>query len=170
MYFIKIAPLKARMRDRTMTDREALPYFVVFMGLTCLLCTPMMTQPATRLDVLSGLMGTLCIIGGTIYTYAKNGGRNGYDFIQKSIVLGWVVVIRVLAIMIPSLVVVGFLKPLIGQPIDRSSWVEVLLVVGFTLLYFQRLGRHLADTNRNDGEPSPPPLPRVPAGRSEGEG
>jgi hypothetical protein len=171
MYFVRIKPLKERLRSRVLGDREALPYYVVFMVCTTLVCAlPMTAQPYTRWDVLSAVTGTVFAIGGVIYSYVRNGGSMGYDFIHKSVVLGWVVMIRLLAIMIPVLVAIGFLKPSIGLPIEQTSWMDVVFVAVFEVIYFQRLGTHLEDTNKTDGEPSPPPLPRVPAGHSEGEG
>ena len=36
MYFFKIEPLKKQLRDRTLTDREALPYLLIFTALMSL--------------------------------------------------------------------------------------------------------------------------------------
>jgi len=46
----------------------------------------------------------------------------------------------------------------------------VIAVAILEAVYYQRLGKHIGETNKIDGEPNPPPLPHVPAGRSEGEG
>jgi hypothetical protein len=78
--------------------------------------------------------------------------------------------IRLLAITIPVAVGIVFLKTGLGQSSDQTSWLDVIAVVIFEAVYFQRLGKHIGETNKTDGEPSPSPLPRVPAGRSEGEG
>jgi hypothetical protein len=158
MYFIRIEPLKERLRERAMTDREALPYYAIFMACTTMLgALPMASQSLTRWDALLAFTGALLTITGVIYSYARNGGRTGYDLIQKSIVLGWVLIIRLLALFIPVAIGVGFLKTSMGQSIDETSWVDVLLVAIFEVIYFQRLGRHLEDTDRRDGEQRPEP-------------
>jgi hypothetical protein len=171
MYFVRIKPLKERLRRRALGDREALPYYVIFMACTTFVCAlPMAAQPYTRWDVLSAITGTVFAIGGVIYSYNRNGGGAGHDFIHKSVVLGWVVMIRLLAIIIPIAIGIGFLKTSLGHSCDQTSWVDVIAVSLFEAVYFQRLGKHIAETNKTAGEPSPPPLPRVPSGCSEGEG
>ena len=167
MYFVRIKPLKERLRERTMTDREAFPYYLVYTTCMSLVCIPVASHPSTRWDILSWLTVTLITVAGTIYNYSQNGGRTGYDFIQKSIVLGWVLIIRILAIMIPTVIGIGFLKSGIGVAADQTSWLDVLFVTAFVVIYFQRLGKHLKDTNKIDGSS---PRPRVTAGHSEVEG
>lgn len=171
MYFIRIKPLKERLRSRALGDREALPYYIVFMAYTTFGCAlPMATQPYTLWDVLSAATGAAVAIGGVIYSYVRNGGSAGYDFIHKSVILGWVVLIRLLAIIIPVALGIQFLRAGLGQSWDQTSWVDMIAVAIFEAIYFQRLGKHIGETNNTDGEPGPSPLPRVPAGCSEGQG
>ena len=170
MYFVSIKRLKAQLRSRTLGDREALPYYVVTMACTTLVCTLPIAAPCTLWDVLSAITGVVLAICGIIYSYVRNGGRTGYDFIHKSVVLGWVVMIRLLAIIVPVAIGIGFLKTGLGHPSEQASWVDVMAVATFTAVYYQRLGKHIGETNQTDGEPSTPPLPHVPAGCANDEG
>jgi hypothetical protein len=71
--------------------------------------------------------------------------------------------------MIPVIVGLEFLKTGIGQSMEQTSWVDVLGMAILLAIYFQRLGRHLKDTNTQDGEQYPPPPPQVPqTGHSAG--
>ncbi len=166
MYFIKIKPLKDRLVNRSMTDREALPYYLVFMA--CVSATGWVTMPpqTTHWHMIINWAGLLLILGGTVFTFIKNGGKTGYDFIQKSVVLGWVVTVRLVPLILCGIIGVVLFKQKRGLPDDQTSWVDVIFVAVFMTIYYQRLGRHIQDTNRT-GEPSPPPLPRI---SSEGEG
>ena len=166
MYFIKIKPLKERLINRSMTDREALPYYLVFMACVSVCGWATMPPQATHWHMINNLAGLFLIIGGTVFTFAKNGGRTGYDFIQKSVVLGWVITVRLFPLILCGIIGVVLFKQNRGLPDDQTSWVDVIFVAVFMIIYYQRLGRHIQDTNRI-GEQCPPPLPRS---SSEGEG
>ena len=147
MYFIRVKPVKEQLRERAMTDRECLPYYVVPAAcISLVLHLPMAALPTTRWDLFSGITDMLLTIAGILYCYRQNGGKTGYDFIQKSVVLGWVVGIRFSVIMIPVVVGLEFLKTGIGQSMEQTSWVDVLGMAILLVIYFQRLGKHLKDT------------------------
>jgi len=123
------------------------------MACTALICAqPMESKTPSIWDVLTAVTGTLLTIAGVIYSYVQNGGRTGYDFIQKSIVLGWVLSIRLIVLIIVFAVVFAFLKSSFGH-LDESSWENLLCVVVIGVIYYQRLGKHLKDTNNVNGEP-----------------
>lgn len=167
MYFIKIKPLKDRLANRSMSDREALPYYLVFMASVSVASWVTMPPPTTHWHTINNWAGLLIILGGTVFTYAKNGGRTGYDFIQKSVVLGWVITVRLLPVFLCGIIGVALFKQARGIPVDQTSWADVIYVAVFLMVYYQRLGRHIQDTDRKN-ELGPPPLPPVSAGLSDG--
>jgi len=152
MYFIKYQPLKDQLRERTFTDRDGLPYYILFIASsTFLVGFPMATSEGFA--ALSASITTVIAILGTLYSYRKNGGVTGYDFIQKSIVLGWVVVFRCLWLFILGGGIIGyFTKTALDLPLESDSWVDIVLSSVFMAVYYQRLGRHIQDTNRLTGE------------------
>ena len=154
MYFIKYHPLKERLRDRTMNDREALPYYILFSVMAALMTALPMGGHLNRWNVLSAFVNTVVVITGIIYCFRQNGGKAGYDFIQKSVVLGWVVMVRLLLPFILCGVAAGFLKIWLRQSCDTTSWIDIVLVVVVEAIYFQRFGRHIRDTTRKSGEQS----------------
>jgi len=168
MYFIKIKPLKEQLINRSMSDREALPYYLLFCA--CISVAGWVTMPPQTADwhMINNWAGLLIILGGTIFTFNKNGGKKGYDFIQKSIVLGWVITVRLVPLFLCGIVGVVLFKQSRGLPDNQTTGIDVVFVVVFMIIYYQRLGKHIQETNRM-GEQCPPPLPCVPSGRSEGE-
>lgn len=160
MYFINIKPLKERLFNRAMSDREALPYYLVFMASVSVTGWVTMPPQTTHWHMINNLVGLLLILGGTIFTFIKNGGKTGYDFIQKSIVLGWVTIVRLVPLLLFAIVGVVLCKHKCGLPNDQTSWIDVVFVTLFLIIYYQRLGRHIHDTNRI-GEQSLPQLPRT---------
>lgn len=154
MYFIKYHPLKERLRDRTMNDREALPYYILFSAISTLVITLPMGGPLNRWNVLSAFVSTVVVIAGIIYCFRQNGGKAGYDFIQKSVVLGWVVFVRLLLPFILCGIAAGFLKIWLRQSCETASWIDTVLVGVVEVIYFQRFGRHIRDTKGESGEPA----------------
>lgn len=152
MYFIKYQPLKEQLRHRTFSDRDGLPYYIIYVVSTLLMLN-LSWGVYNKFDALSATIGSAATIWGILYTFKKNGGKQGYDFIQKSIVLGWIVIMRCL---LPFLFIGGavgyFSKVALGQPIDETTWVDVGIYTIFLAIYFHRLGRHIADTSGNISE------------------
>jgi len=162
MYFIRMHALKQQLRDRTLTDREALPYYLILTVAISIM--PLMSRPFSELRLVLALFGTAISVLGVIYAYDQNGGRTGYDFIQKSVTLGWVLGIRMMALLIPMAIVMGLLKDSLGQSAHETSWVDIFFISAFTVFYYLRLGKHLKDTNKPDVEQRFTVCPDLPRG------
>ena len=79
MYFWRIEKLKSEMAARPLSERDALPYLVVFVGLTAAVSF----VPATMTNVWDGLgaaWSVLLAVIGTLYIYRQNGGAGGQHF------------------------------------------------------------------------------------------
>lgn len=160
MNFLRYHPLKEQLRSRIFTDQQALPYFI----LLCVLSVPVPTSgTANSLDwVLTGCWVLITALG-LLYAYRKNGGSDGVDFIKKFIVLGWIALVRWTLVFIPLFVilVIAFIaiadtEARFGGPIDKSvkaeatEWFALIAPCIFTIVLFQRIGRHIKDTVRDD--------------------
>lgn len=147
MYFIRYHPLKLNLRQRAVTDREALPYLVVFAGLTALVTAFPMIDRFTAWDAVSGILSIATAVGGILYAYRQNGGRRGYDLIQKYVILGWVVCVRFALVSIPLLLALFFAGDVYGliPPDSTGGFAVAVIFVGEVVLY-QRIGRHIRDT------------------------
>jgi len=156
MYFISYDPLKESLRERTLTDREALPYFVLFCALIALTPFTPSIQVDNLLHTVGGLARIAIAILGLLYCYKQNGGSSGHDFILKSIVLGWVVAVRCFLVFTLAFIAISFCATLFGKGAFMPTWLDFLVVKAFQIIYFQRLGRHLRDTRKYHGKPRLP--------------
>jgi len=145
MYLIRYQPLKKQLRERTFTDRDGLPYYILFIVSTTLFLGVTKKSPG-GINALSACINTAISILGIIYSYKKNGGKTGFDFMQKSIVLGWVVFFRLLPFLILSVFACVFVKKTLGYPLESKSWVNIVNSSLLLVIYYQRLGRHILDT------------------------
>lgn len=89
MYFWRIEELKRKLLSAPLTERETLPYFIVFL---VLMAVVPLFPPANRnvWDYLG--IGWTALLGGTgtIYLYCRNGGDAGVHFVQRFFAIGWV--------------------------------------------------------------------------------
>jgi hypothetical protein len=109
----------------------------------------------TQIDVVLAILSTITTIIGIFYCYSKNGGKSGYDFINKSVVLGFIVMIRCILPFLLIFIVVTCVKPALGYPINTKSWLDILVLVLVIAFYNWRLGFHIRDTTGDIGEPAP---------------
>ena len=147
MYFIKYEPLKTLLRARSLGDREALPYLVLFAGLTALVGGLPAKDGFNIWDTTSVVLSVILAIAGVAYAYYQNGAGEGYDLIQKYVVLGWVVAVRFIIIAVPvavALVALGDFMGLVSY--DSTGWFDVAVIALFEAFLYQRIGRHIRDT------------------------
>jgi hypothetical protein len=97
-------------------------------------------------DYLSGILTLVLTIAGIYYVYIQNGASDGYDLILKYIVLGWIVLIRCLFVFIPVMIILSMVN---FADVDEVStnWFDCVLIFVFEIIYYERLGHHIRDTN-----------------------
>ncbi len=156
MYFITYQPLKDKLRARSLSDHDALPYYIFITAITVFFGSIPLPNVFNRWDAVSIVLGIALSIGGILYVYHQNGGRNGYDIIQKCIVLGWVVSVRVVLCFIPVAIALHVIGMYLGFVTHGSTgWYDVVVMSSVYAVTYLRLGRHIKDTN---GESSEQPL------------
>ena len=165
MYFVQYEPLKQQLRSRSLSDRAALPYLIldgVLVTLFAAIAVAISTEGWNEFDTLSMCLSVIFVIGGTCYVYQQNGGKEGFDLIQKYVVLGWIVGFRFILVGLAlfTLVLLVLIVALEEGPAPeptRTGALDVLFIVIIELIFFQRLGRHIRDTknisHHNDLEP-----------------
>ena len=154
MYFVQYHPLKEKLRERTLSDSEALPYWIllnVVIGLTVFVPT---IGYFNFWDAINGVMSLLFTICGIYHVYSQNGGASGFDFIQKSVILGWVVYVRCFLAFIPIMVIQYLFAKSYG--FYFTNLFDVLADATFVIILFWRTGVHIRDTTKS--EANPPPL------------
>ena len=95
-------------------------------------------------DAVATTLSVIIAIGGIFYAYERNGGKKGFDLIQKYIVLGWVVFVRWFLIAVPFWIVTFLFDAMFG--ITETEGPHVLVFAFLELVFYQRLGIHIRDT------------------------
>lgn len=152
MYFWRIEKLKTRMAARPLSDRETLPYLVVF---TCCYAA-MIYIPRTTFNLWDGLgatWSTLLAVFGTIYIYKQNGGANGQHLLQRCLALGWVVAIRWLVALVVIFIPLSGSLFILQVPIeDDTQWYHCLFFAIAEAFLYWRIGHHVGDlASRTNG-------------------
>ena len=146
MQFFPYEPVKEKLRTRTLTDREALPYLLsmfAFAASAVVFPVPLGSDLWDRIN--QG--GTILLaVFGLLYSYRKNGGANGHDLALKYIVLGEIVVARCFALSIPVGIALIWLGNQLGLRDHLMGWYDTVLWLVLQIVAYQRLGRHIADT------------------------
>ena len=100
-------------------------------------------------DFVSGAVTIGLAAAGVLYSYQKNGGNSGFDFIKKYVVLGWVVSVRCILFLSPLLVIYILGVSVLGETESDTScttWADVAVIFFVEVAIYQRIGRHIADT------------------------
>ncbi|MCC6797827.1 MAG: hypothetical protein IT366_22120 [Candidatus Hydrogenedentes bacterium] len=109
MYFWNLHALKAMLKERPLTDHEALPYYFVvafLMQLDVYASTyfASVEPSSSSVELLSSAIYHVIVLAGILWAYIRNGGRNGYSFFSRYFAIGWVVGIRLLVAIIAPLI------------------------------------------------------------------
>ena len=146
MYFVRYNPLKEKLRERALSDREALPYLILFVALTALAVGLPLYESYNLLDGISAFSSVIIAVVGLIYAYKQNEKEDGYDLIQKYVVLGWITGVRFILIGLPLYVVVGVIAYSFGFSMEETNPIDLAYWVGFEALLYYRIGQHIRDT------------------------
>ena len=144
MYFIQYDPLKHKLSTRSLSDGEVLPYLILEALVLTLLTIAPSEGITNAYGFVSMCLSVIIVIGGTYYVYAQNGGKEGFDLVQKYTVLSWVVGIRCFLAFIPVMIV--YVVVLVNLGGTDTNMLHVLFVAIAQIIYYQRLGRHIRDT------------------------
>lgn len=148
MQFFRFDGIKEKLRTRTLTEREALPYLIsmfAFAASAVVFPVPLGSDLWDRIN--QGGTVLLAILG-LLYAYRRNGGAHGHDLALKYIVLGEIVVARCFIVSIPVGIALVWLGTQFGLRDRTMGWYDTSLWLLFQVVAYQRLGRHIADTRR----------------------
>lgn len=146
MYFVQYNPLKQKLRSRTLTDDEALPYLVLDAIVATLLCLDISSDPLNPFDWVSLFLSVVITIGGISHVYNQNGGKDGVDLVQKFLVLGWVVGVRLFLTFIPVMIAIVLFALLSNLEDAGIELLSLLFATAYVFIFYQRLGVHIQDT------------------------
>ena len=154
MYFVNYGPIKERLRSRSVSDKEALPYLVLCAGLTALVCGFPITKGFNPWDFASACVSVVFAIAGILYAYECNGGDKGFDLALKYVLIGWIVSIRCHIVIVPTLVVFSIAVMALGILQESNGPFEFVSGLVVEIVFYQRIGRHIRDTRSSFDEAS----------------
>ena len=144
MYFWNIDELKNEMAARPFSEREMLPYLIVFVVLSTA-SSYVTTAVSTVWDGLGAMWSIALAVVGTIYIYRQNGGASGRHFLQRYFAVGWVIGLRCLVFVGGAAIIFFVTLDWMGGVSENASWPEFLFgVVAETAMYW-RIGHHIRD-------------------------
>lgn len=144
MRFWRVEQLKADMRAQPLSERESLPYLVVYAAFFTI-ASGFPNPGFNFLDAIGDSLSVVIAIVGTIVIYRQNGGIDGRFFLQRYFAIGFVVAMRCLvAIVIGMSVMLAILDSVGTIPDETSLYDLVFLVIAETFLYW-RIAHHVRD-------------------------
>jgi len=151
MYFWKIESLKNDIHNGSFTDKQLIPYVVLYAGLYAAAIEITGHLPYENVNIWTYVMSMLNIlipIAGTIYAYKMNGGGNGSNFASKYFSIGFVVGIRFLVYLIPMIVLMAayWIYAFGDQENLPTTFVEVFIFSSWFALLYIRMAKHIGDT------------------------
>ena len=144
MYFWRIEKLKTELVAHPLSERETLPYLVVFVGLSAAVGY----IPQTMSNVWDGLGAAWSValaVVATIYIYRQNGGAGGQHFLQRYFAIGWVVAIRWLVVFILATVAFYGTLAAVGADTESTHWYDFLFLAVVEAVIYWRIGYHVRD-------------------------
>ena len=144
MHFVLYRPLKHKLRTNSLSDREALPYLIIYAVLFSLGSYTEAERLSNGYDIVSLCLSVIIVIGGTYYAYRQNGGKEGFNLVQKYLILAWVVAIRFTIVLTPVVIVYVVVWQKLGMP--DLDFYNVSFSAAVKFIYYHRLGRHIRDT------------------------
>ena len=129
---------------RPLSEREALPYLVVFVGLSAAVGY----IPQTMSNVWDGLGAAWSValaVVATIYIYRRNGGADGQHFLQRYFAIGWVVAIRWLVIIIFAAIAFYAALTAVGVETENTAWYDFVFLAIVEAVVYWRIGHHVGE-------------------------
>lgn len=146
MYFWRIEELKARLAHGPLSEREVLPYLVLFAAIAYV--APFFPAESMNVwDYLGASWAAALAVGGTLYAFRRNGGRAGANFVQHYLAIGWVVGVRWVVFLAALFVVYLFLV----DPPQETTWHEALFFCIAELILWERIAHHIGDLAATTG-------------------
>lgn len=144
MYFWRIEKLKAELATRPLSERQALPYLVVYSGL-CAAAGYVPPMGFNLWDRLLAVWGVTLAVVGTIYVYRQNGGAGGQHFLQRYFAIGQVVAIRWLVMMGVPMVALYATLGILGRKPEETTWLDFVSFGALGAVLYWRIGYHVRD-------------------------
>ncbi len=145
MYFWNTTKLKNRLREKSLTDGEVFPYFILFI-LTMSIPVSSCWEYYDVSDYILEARYFFIPIFGSMYAYVKNNGKGGSQFLQRYFSLSWVLLLRFTFLLTLIFALLFFIDNFAVEILNtKTQWFVSSIFFAFQLAYYFRLGFHMKD-------------------------
>jgi hypothetical protein len=149
MHFWNTKALAKELRDGTLTERERMKYFLVFMTVLAVVVEiPIYSpEPVSPALIAMSLVSTGITGAGIYITYCANRSGDDKDFIGRFVCLMFPVGVRVVATAIGLYVTYMVIGSIVGgESFDRftehTTWIDVAFSLMVGVIFYWRLWHH----------------------------
>jgi hypothetical protein len=103
------------------------------------------SESTNRWDTIGAIWSIALAIGGTMLAYQRNGSAHGRDFLQRWLLIGWVVGVRCIAASLIVIIPLYSVLIAMDQFSEVTTWYEFLILAVIELVYYERLAHHIGD-------------------------
>jgi len=152
MYFWKIQNLKNDISNNNFNEHDRFIYATIYIVLCAVGMEAMAWMPIDNpniWDYIRPISNTTIVLVGTIMAYKSNGGRNGKDFLGRYFSIGFVIIIRFMAILIPLfiiLMVYFFYTADENGEVVSTAGDNIPFLIWYAALYW-RICNHIKDVS-----------------------
>lgn len=143
MYILNIKALKKDLVNGPLPEKETIKYllpFLLFTGLGSIFHS----KHYDTWSFIWGLSSFAITLLGTLYIYKINFGSSGVNFLQRYLVVGLVVGIRItLFCVIPGLMIIILIARIVFNNHGGSKWYIFLFYIIIDLIMYWRIGFHV---------------------------
>ncbi len=165
MYLWNTKALAKELRDGTLTERERMKYYLLFVAVDAV-GAELVTYSSEIVSLASVAKSVLIIIGivaGTYIAYRANCAGDDKDFIGRSICLSVPINIRLLVAVAGLYLACAVVDSIIGgKAFDSGSvltrWFEVVVYCIAMVVFYWRLWHHIAWVSSSLVSPKPEPV------------
>jgi hypothetical protein len=144
MRFWRIERLKAEMRAQPLSERESLPYLVVYVALFTI-ASGFPNPNFNLLDAIDTLWSVMIATLGTIFIYQQNGGIDGRHFLQRYFAIGFVVSMRCLVAIGAGIFMLYAALDRLGMSSDETTLYDLVITGIAGIIVYWRVAYHVRD-------------------------
>lgn len=152
MRFWRVERLKAEMRAQPLSERETLPYLVVYVAFFTIV-SGLPNPDFNLLDAVGHLLSVVIAIVGTIFIYWRNGGMDGRFFFQRYFAIGFVVGIRCLVAIVVAMFTLIAILDSVGRLSDQTTFYDFIFIVIADIIIYWRIAYHVRDLAQSTPQP-----------------
>jgi hypothetical protein len=148
MYIWRIDRLKKELLEGPLPQAEQFKYLLAYSILFAIVTVPL---PDINVhDTINGAVTLFLTPLGLYLLYYSNGGRNGVQFIEKYLSLGWVFFVRFLVmVVLPVALAAVVLRPVLHVESEGTDILDIVLTSLLEIAYYLLLSRQFRELRRN---------------------